>query len=657
MPDFNSSGSSVVLWPAPGVVLAGALGSAVETVLNPQLQINIKVTVRNLESRAPEGTWPACCALPQRASVTPSLSLHFSPSPPKKLGHWFELGFYVPPGTHVITSEARCAGDQFVSCGSDHALFDVVPTAMEAFKPYTPVALPQPSLPFPPGTGPATKMRLCYFGSLSVVDGVKTSWMEQWRFMAARGWDITYVTSTAEPLPLLLNALHAVQATIVGAHLPVLPAVLSMDDANSFVSDMRFTLHSFGNLENFRRGLEDLKHHQDITERTLIKYAWLLECWEVLVNSIAGCEVLVIAAGDATDRLIMEAARLAEVRSTMCDLTSLAVPSVALGSASVYVGPSSFAVDTARKLYDATFGENGADLHLEGTGAHPLAPSCSVQLSAAGAVEEVCSASTGGDGGGDGSHVGAVDMELPETSRGFRQRTAVINLGVDLAHFSLQDPVGTRARRGSLDGVKTIGFVGRLSSEKSVGLALHAMQHLVSKFPSVRLAIMGSGFLEPYLKELAVTLNVTDVVEFVGFVPPDLLPTMLEAMDIVVFPSLRAPAETFAIVNVEAMAMEVPVVGFGVPGTLDYLQHGLNGFVAPHVTPSSLAEQLEKLVADPALAVRMGAAGRALVEARFRQDVTSTSYELLFRCMRLCQAVTDLPCARRCARTVTHSKR
>ncbi len=163
---------------------------------------------------------------------------------------------------------------------------------------------------------------------------------------------------------------------------------------------------------------------------------------------------------------------------------------------------------------------------------------------------------------------------------------------------------------------------------------------------------------------------------------------------------------------------------------MDYLQHGLNGFVAPQVTPSSLAEQvlctllvdgvwgcalhvclptrvqpslrslhpfmrspsprvrphveldivwalvrtlppllpsppppshvhrqLEKLVADPALAVRMGAAGRALVEARFRQDVTSTSYELLFRCMRLCQAVTDLPCARRCARTVTHSKR
>jgi hypothetical protein len=39
MPDFNSSGSSVVLWPAPGVVLAGTLGSAVETVLNPQLYV------------------------------------------------------------------------------------------------------------------------------------------------------------------------------------------------------------------------------------------------------------------------------------------------------------------------------------------------------------------------------------------------------------------------------------------------------------------------------------------------------------------------------------------------------------------------------------------------------------------------------------------
>ncbi len=66
-------------------------------------------------------------------------------------------------------------------CGSDHALFDVVPTSMEVFKPYRSLPLPAPSLPLAPGVKPASPMRLCYFGSLGVVDGVKTSWMEQWR--------------------------------------------------------------------------------------------------------------------------------------------------------------------------------------------------------------------------------------------------------------------------------------------------------------------------------------------------------------------------------------------------------------------------------------------------------------------------------------------
>ena len=90
---------------------------------------------------------------------------------------------------------------------------------------------------------------------------------------------------------------------------------------------------------------------------------WLLECWEILVDRVTGCEVLVVAAGDQTDRLIGEAAALAGVRATMCDLSSLTLPPASIGAMTVYVGPSSFAVDTARKLYAQSMPDNGAELH------------------------------------------------------------------------------------------------------------------------------------------------------------------------------------------------------------------------------------------------------------------------------------------------------
>ena len=66
--------------------------------------------------------------------------------------------------------------------------------------------------------------------------------------------------------------------------------------------------------------------------------------------------------------------------------------------------------------------------------------------------------------------------------------------------------------------------------------------------------------------------------------------------------------------------------------------------------------QLLELLQHPEEAVRLGVAGRALVEERFRLDVSSTSYELLFRCLRLCRGVVDRACGRRCASRVSHSR-
>lgn len=56
-----------------------------------------------------------------------------------------------------------------------------------------------------------------------------------------------------------------------------------------------------------------------------------------------------------------------------------------------------------------------------------------------------------------------------------------------------------------------------------------------------------------------------------------------------VFTSQRSDTETFGIANLEAMAMELPVVSFGVSGTADYLINNTNTLISPDSRPESLA--------------------------------------------------------------------
>jgi glycosyltransferase involved in cell wall biosynthesis len=76
------------------------------------------------------------------------------------------------------------------------------------------------------------------------------------------------------------------------------------------------------------------------------------------------------------------------------------------------------------------------------------------------------------------------------------------------------------------------------------------------------------------------------VVHFAGWVDKD-LPEHLAGIDILVNPSLRSWSETFCIVNIEAMSMQIPLVTFGVGGVAEY--------VSP---PSTAIEERNALLVD-----------------------------------------------------------
>lgn len=61
----------------------------------------------------------------------------------------------------------------------------------------------------------------------------------------------------------------------------------------------------------------------------------------------------------------------------------------------------------------------------------------------------------------------------------------------------------------------TIGFVGRLAVEKNPGLFLLAAQIILSQDPSVLFTVIGDGDLLPYLRNLAVRLNISGIYSYI----------------------------------------------------------------------------------------------------------------------------------------------
>ncbi len=132
-------------------------------------------------------------------------------------------------------------------------------------------------------------------------------------------------------------------------------------------------------------------------------------------------------------------------------------------------------------------------------------------------------------------------------------------------------------------------YVGRLSEEKGVRVLAEAAEDLP-------LVVVGDGPLRDLLPQA------------VGFVPPAELGPWYERASVVVVPSLR---EGYGMVAREAMAHGRPVVASAVGGLLDAVEDGVTGLLVPPGDPTALRVALDRLLADPALAARLGASGRA----------------------------------------------
>jgi glycosyltransferase involved in cell wall biosynthesis len=165
-------------------------------------------------------------------------------------------------------------------------------------------------------------------------------------------------------------------------------------------------------------------------------------------------------------------------------------------------------------------------------------------------------------------------------------------------------------------GHQRILIVANLIGYKGHAVALAAFAQVRTLLPAadVRLQFAGSGPEESALRKQAEEFGIAEQVEFLGSVA-DVSP-LLARCAFTVLPSL---SEGMPNAVLESLAHGRAVVGSAVGGMSEILGQG-GGILIPPGDPGALARGMCILLADPALAARLGAEGRVLVREQFDAD-------------------------------------
>jgi glycosyltransferase involved in cell wall biosynthesis len=169
-----------------------------------------------------------------------------------------------------------------------------------------------------------------------------------------------------------------------------------------------------------------------------------------------------------------------------------------------------------------------------------------------------------------------------------------------------------RARFGITSDAPVVLFSGKLIEKKQPLLLIEAFAR-VRERRACSLLLVGDGALHSQSAALVTRLGVPDV-HFAGFLNQSEIAEAYAAADVFVLPSKLH--ETWGLVVNEAMNFGLPIVVSDKVGcAADLVREGTNGFVVPHDSATSLADAIERLVADGELRARFGAESRAIVEA------------------------------------------
>jgi len=224
------------------------------------------------------------------------------------------------------------------------------------------------------------------------------------------------------------------------------------------------------------------------------------------------------------------------------------------------------------------------------------------------------------------------------------ERISVIHNGIDLSEYrAVENPSALKAL--GVDPTRPyVLFVGRITRQKGIIHLVRAIRHLNPGFQIVLCA--GAPDTPEIAAEMQQAVAAArehhgEIVWIEKMVTRPEAISLYSGASVFVCPSIYEP---FGIINLEAMACGTPVVASAVGGIKEVVVDGETGFLVPlkqmtespfeatepEVFASDLAAKINLLMADPALAARMGAAGRRRAEEFFGWDAIARKTERLY---------------------------
>jgi phosphatidylinositol alpha-1,6-mannosyltransferase len=210
------------------------------------------------------------------------------------------------------------------------------------------------------------------------------------------------------------------------------------------------------------------------------------------------------------------------------------------------------------------------------------------------------------------------ELEL-EVTDGLVQR---VPLGTDPEFFRPGVPTDMVRLRYGLDEGRWLLSVASLEPEKGMDTVLRALARLDGPERDVRYAIVGTGEGRRELEALVDHLGLDGRVRLLGGVPDADLPALYNVADVYVGVSRKTPLSVagFGIALAEAASCATPVVAARSGGIPEAVKDGENGILVDAERPDEVAGAIRQLLRDPALAERLGRAGRRGIEEYYNWD-------------------------------------
>ncbi|MGE5343003.1 MAG: glycosyltransferase [Candidatus Omnitrophota bacterium] len=171
----------------------------------------------------------------------------------------------------------------------------------------------------------------------------------------------------------------------------------------------------------------------------------------------------------------------------------------------------------------------------------------------------------------------------------------------------------------------TVGFTGRFSPVKRLGLYIPLALRLRDVIPGIRFVLVGDGRDRGKIEAAIRAHHLDDLFVLPGFVLQPWL--YLETFDIFFLPSR---IEAFSVALLEAGALAIPSIAFAVGGNPELIQNGVTGCLLPDHDISAVAETIIDLYRNPDKRARIGTNAQRFVTETFSIETRIDRLERLY---------------------------